>query len=149
MGDDIFADLAGGGADDGPLSNATSAASASVCVLVVPEKAPWGRALHAEEAAYLKSAHIPQAIFESVNLDTGETIFENEMEFRRAMDSLVPVNIDAALTWCGERVGAVYEAHRDEIEAAHIGEVPQAPGADAVQPRARMPHTTGRQGRGS
>jgi hypothetical protein len=141
---DLWDELAGGGADEGPLGNATSAATTRGGILVVGERAPWGQALHAEEAAYLKSAHIPQVIFETADPNTGEPIFENEIDFKRAMDSLMPVTIETALAWSSERAGAVYAAHRDEIEAANIGERPVAPGPDVVQPRARMPHSTGR-----
>jgi hypothetical protein len=146
---DIFDDLVGGGADEGPLGSATSAASVSVCVLVVPEKAPTGQSMHVEEMVYQRTASIPQVIFESIDPETGEVAFENEIEFRQAMDSMAPVSINAALAWSTERVGAVFHAHRAELEETFLaalksaGPTRQAPGADAVQPRARMPHSTG------
>jgi|GEM_PF-5305386 hypothetical protein len=139
---DIFDDLVGG-ADEGPLGNAASAA-ANVSVLVVAEKAPTGQALHVEEAVFLKTAHVPQVIFDTVDSDTGEVVFGNELEFRKAMGAFAPVTVDAALAWCGERVGAVYDAHREEIDAANAGVMDAAPGANAVLRRAWMPHTTGR-----
>lgn len=153
MAGDIFDELMGG-ADEGPLGNAVSAASASVCVLVVPENAPTGQFMHVEEMVYQRTAGIPQVIFEAVDPDIGDVVFENEPEFRLAMDSLTPVSIDAALAWCGERVGSVFDAYRAELEEAYFaalesaGPTRQAPGVDAVQPRARMPHSTGREGRG-
>lgn len=138
---DVFDDLIGGGADEGPLGNATTV-QAGGC-LVVGEKALSGHALHASERVYLKAAHIPQVVFEGTDHETGDTNFDNEMEFRVAMGSLMPVTIEAACAWSAERVGAIFEAHREELTAAEIGEVARPPGADAVQPRARMPHSTG------
>lgn len=140
---DIFEELMGGGADESPLGNATSAAQAGG-VLVVSERAPSGQALHVEEKVFLRTAALPQVVFESADPETDEAIFDNEAEFRVAMGSLTPVTVDAALAWCGERVGAVYAAYREEIDAANTGEVAQPPGAVAVQPRAKMPHSTGR-----
>ncbi|AWO88231.1 hypothetical protein ABIE85_007103 [Bradyrhizobium diazoefficiens] len=151
---DIFDDLISGSADEGPLGNAVSAALPSVCVLMVPEKAPTGHCMHVEEMVYQRTAGIPQVIFEAVDPDIGEVVFENEPEFRLAMDSLTPVSVDAALAWCRGRIGAVFDAHRVELEEAYFaalestGPTRRAPGADAVQPRARMPHSTGREGRG-
>jgi hypothetical protein len=147
---DIFDDLVGAGADEGPLSSATSTAAVSAGVLVVGEVAPTGQSLHAEEQVYLRTAGIPQIIFEALDPDTGEIAFQNAEEYRQAMGSLVPVSIDAALAWCGVRVGAVFEAHRAELEEAYLTAVEaagprrQPPGPDAVQLRARMPNTTGR-----
>ncbi|MET4290936.1 hypothetical protein ABIB06_002439 [Bradyrhizobium sp. LB8.2] len=151
---DIFDDLIGGGADEGPLGNTVSAALVSAHVLVVPDKSPTGQCMHVEERVYLRTAGVPQVVFEAVDPDTGEVAFENETQFRLAMDSLTSVSVDTALTWSVERVSAVFDAHRDELEEAYFaglesaGPRQQAPGADAVQPRARMPHTTGRDGRG-
>ncbi|WP_369720072.1 hypothetical protein AB8Z38_23005 [Bradyrhizobium sp. LLZ17] len=144
MAVDIFEELIGGGGGENPLGHATSAAPASVGVLVVPEKAPWGQALHVEEMVYLRTADIPQVVFESEDSDSFETVFANEMEFRLAMASLTRVTVEAALAWTGERVGAVYAAHREEIDAAAIGAIVQPPGADTVPRRAKMPHSTGR-----
>ncbi|MET4045348.1 hypothetical protein ABIC03_007080 [Bradyrhizobium sp. RT6a] len=141
---DVFEELAGGGSDEAPLGQATSAASASASVLVVPEKAPSGQALHVEEMVFLRTGRIPQVVFESVDQDSNETIFDNEMEFRRAMDSLSPVIVEAALAWSGERVGPIYAAHREEIDAANAGQTTQSPGVGAIAPRAKMPHSTGR-----
>lgn len=138
---DIFDDLIGGGADEGPLGNATTVQAGGV--LVVSERAPSGQALEVEEMVFLRTAGIPQVVFESADPETDEAIFDNEPEFRAAMGSLTPVTVDAALAWCGERVGAVYAAYREEIDAANTGEAAKPPGADAVQPRARMPHSTG------
>lgn len=142
MSGDIFEELCGG-ADEGPLGNATSVQAGGV--LVVGERAPNGQALEVEEMVFLRTAGIPQVVFESADPETDEAIFDNEPEFRAAMGSLTPVTVDAALAWCGERVGAVYAAYREEIDAANTGEVAKPPGADAVQPRARMPHSTGTQ----
>lgn len=148
---DIFDALISGGTDEGPLGNAASAASAGV--LVVPEKSPAGQCMHVEELVYQRTARVPQVIFEAVDPDTGEVAFENEKEFRIAMDSLTPVSVDSALAWSGERLSAAFDAHRPELEGAYFaglesaGPRQKAPGDDAVQPRARMPHTTGREGR--
>ncbi|MCK1346027.1 hypothetical protein [Bradyrhizobium sp. CW11] len=142
---DVFEELAGGGgAVEAPLGHATSAASASASVLVVPEKAPSGQALHVEEMVFLRTVRIPQVVFESVDQDSNENVFDNEMEFRHAMDLLSPVSIEAALAWSGERVGPVYAAHREEIDAANAGQTTQSPGVGAIAPRAKMPHSTGR-----
>ncbi|OSI70871.1 hypothetical protein [Bradyrhizobium canariense] len=146
---DIFDDLIGGGAD-APLGNATPAASTPVNVLVVPEKAPTGQSMHVEEMVYRRSANVPQVIFESVDPDTAEVTFDNSEEWRRAMHSLTPVSVEDALAWFSEHVGAVYEAHRTELAEAYfaaietVGPARQAPGSSAVQARARMPHSTGR-----
>jgi hypothetical protein len=136
---DIFDDIMGG-ADEGPL---TQTAAPRGGILVVAEKAAWAPAMHISEAVYRHTAHIPQVVFESVDPDTGETIFDNELDFRRAMDSLTSVSVEAAMAWSAERVGAVFEAHHEELQAAEIGEVPAAPGPGAVPTRTRKPHSTG------
>ncbi|MGY2931829.1 hypothetical protein ACVWZ6_001431 [Bradyrhizobium sp. GM6.1] len=79
---DIFDDLISGGADEGPLGNTVSAALVSAHVLVVPDKSPTGQCMHVEERVYLRTAAIPQVVFEAVDPDTGELAFENETEFR-------------------------------------------------------------------
>lgn len=147
---DIFDDLIGG-ADEGPLGSAATSAATGASVLIVGEKAPSGQSLHVEERVFLKTVSIPQVAFEAEDPDSGTIVFENEIEFRQAMDSMAPVSVDAALAWSAERVGAVFEVHRPEMEAAYLGaietagEARKAPGADAAPVIwKRPPHSTGR-----
>ncbi|MCG2628842.1 hypothetical protein L6654_19585 [Bradyrhizobium sp. WYCCWR 13023] len=143
--DDIFDVMAGG--DDFLAGGVAPVARAGV--LIVAEKAPHGSALHPEERAHLASVHIPMVVFEVVDPTTGEVSFGNASEFQKAMGTLAPPSIDAALRWSTERLGAVYEAYREEIERAELDAAVKAPnmaapGAGFVMTRAKPKHSTGR-----